>query len=224
MNTRPLRIRLGALAMAVAGVLFLVYEILPPRLDQETLAGAESWAEPGWVAGHVAAMFGLILFPVAWAALRTSQVDTRAGRPAFLATVTGYFGVAMTLPFYGGETYGLRAIGRHAEETGDPAMADVGNSFREDLVAMPIGLVGMILLITASILAAVSIWRSGELNRWSGVPFAVLIALYYPHFLVSHSLRIVWGALVLLSAFWVARELWRAAALKGERSGGRSPE
>nr|BFF23742.1 hypothetical protein GCM10025732_17070 [Glycomyces mayteni] len=52
----------------------------------------------------------------------------------------------------------------------------------------------------------------GVLSKWSGVPFAVLMVTYLPQFFLPQSGRIAWGALVTVSALWLAAELWRASS------------
>ena len=46
------RARLGALALAVAGVCFAIYPALRPYSDEVTLAGARAFASNAWFASH----------------------------------------------------------------------------------------------------------------------------------------------------------------------------
>ena len=206
------RARMGAIAFALAGVLFVVYEAAAPRVDQTTLAGAESWTTAGWALAHIAAIVGLILIPLGYGALRGFLEGTRNEKTAFMAATTGYIGSALTISYYGAEVYGLKAIGRRAMEDGDATMAEVGNAFRYDPTAMTVFLIGLVLIAVAAVLAAVAVWRSGVLNRWSAVPLAVLLVTMLPQYFLPHAGRIAWGALVTVAALWLAAELWRASS------------
>ena len=42
--------------------------------------------------------------------------------------------------------------------------------------------IGLILIAVSAIVAAVAVWRSGALPKWSAVVFAVAFALYLPQF------------------------------------------
>ncbi|GAB3649608.1 hypothetical protein [Glycomyces tarimensis] len=215
MNTHPTRIRLGALGMAVAGILFVLYEAVAPRTDQTTLEGAESWASAGWAFSHIAAIVGLILIPMTWGALRMHLDGIGAAKPertAFLAGALGVIGSGLTISYYGAEVYGLKAIGARAVADGDASLTEVGEAFRMDPTAATVFVIGLGLIAVAAVLAAVAVWRSGTMHRWSAVPMAVAMVLYLPQFFVPQPARIAWGALVAVSALWIAVELWRAAA------------
>ncbi|SDL62050.1 hypothetical protein SAMN05216298_4552 [Glycomyces sambucus] len=206
------RARTGAVAFGLAGVLFVLYEAVAPRADQTTLEGAESWTTAGWAVAHLAAIVALILFPLAYGALRGHLEGTRNEKTAFLAATTGYIGSALTISYYGAEVYGLRAIGERAVADGDATLTEVADAFRLDSVAMSVFAIGLVLIAVAAVIAAVAVWRSGTLNRWSGVPFAALMATFLPQFFLPHAGRIAWGALVAVAALWLAAEMWRAAA------------
>ena len=69
----------------------------------------------------------------------------------------------------------------------------------------------------AAVLAAVAVWRSGTLNKWSAVPLAALLVTMLPQYFLPHTGRIAWGALVTVAALWLAAEMWRAAAKRPAR-------
>jgi hypothetical protein len=57
--------RSGALALAMAGALFVLYPAVRPWNDESTVAGATaSMTSPAWVAAHFFAMLGFILLPL----------------------------------------------------------------------------------------------------------------------------------------------------------------
>ncbi|WP_133884404.1 hypothetical protein [Glycomyces sp. NRRL B-16210] len=214
------RARMGAVGFAIAGVLFVLYEAAAPRADQTTLEGAESWTSAGWAVAHIAAIVGLILIPLGYGALRGviekhGLEGTRNEKTAFLAAVIGYIGSGLTISYYGAEVYGLKAIGARAVADGDASLTEVGEAFRFDATAMAVFAIGLALIAVAAVLAAVAVWRSGTLQRWSAVPFAALMVTFLPQFFLPHAGRIAWGALVTAAALWIAAELWRAASKPG---------
>ncbi|MER7556253.1 hypothetical protein ABTZ46_04895 [Nocardioides sp. NPDC126508] len=205
------RTRLGAVALALAGLLFVIYEAAAPRADETTLDGARAWASAGWSVAHISAIIGLILIPLGYGAIRGFLEGTPHERTAFLAATIGYIGSGLTISYYGAEVYGLKAIGRRAVADGDASLTDVGNDFRLDPTAMTIFAIGLLLIAIAAVLVAVAVWRSGSLPRWSTVPLAALLVTMLPQFFLPQSLRIVWGVLVAAAALWLASALWRAA-------------
>ncbi|THV32197.1 hypothetical protein [Glycomyces paridis] len=208
------RARMGAFAFGLAGLLFALYEAAAPRADQTTLEGAESWTSVGWSVAHVAAIVALILVPLGYGALRGFFEGTRNEKTAFLAATVGYIGSALTISYYGAEVYGLKAIGARAVADGDASLTEVGDAFRYDATAMTVFAIGLALIAVAAVLAAVAVWRSGVLNRWSAVPLAALLVAMLPQYFLPHAGRIAWGALVAVAALWLAAELWRAAGRK----------
>jgi hypothetical protein len=70
--------------------------------------------------------------------------------------------------------------------------------------------VGLVLVGVGPILAAIAIWRSETLSRWSGLPFALGFALYIPQFFGSQPIRIAHGLLVTLGCLWVAWSMGRS--------------
>ncbi|MFD4352471.1 hypothetical protein ACFWPX_07920 [Nocardia sp. NPDC058518] len=207
------RARWGAVAFALAGILFVIYEAAAPRVtDQTTLDSAESWTSIGWAVAHIAAIVGLVLIPLGYGALRGQFRGTRNESTVAAAATIGYIGSALTISYYGAEAYGLKAIGQRAVADGDATMAEVGDAFRSDPTAMSVFAIGLALIAVAAVLAAVAVWRSGTLNRWSGVPLAALLVTMLPQYFLPHTGRIVWGALVAVAALWLAAEMWQVRA------------
>lgn len=205
------RTRMGAVAFAVAGILFAVYEAVAPRADETTLDGAASWASAGWSVAHISAIVGLILIPLGYGAIRGFLDGTPQEGTAHLAAIVGYIGSGLTISYYGAETYGLKAIGERALADGDPSLTDVGNDFRLDPTAMTVFALGLLLVAVAAVLASIAVWRSGSLPRWSAVPLAALLVIMLPQFFFPQAGRVVWGVLVAVSALWLAAALWRAS-------------
>src|SRR5215468_4905264 len=71
-------VRWGAVALAVAGPLFIAYPAVRPWHDENTVAGAtQSMSSGAWVAAHFFAMLGFILLPLGLLAVRTAVASTR---------------------------------------------------------------------------------------------------------------------------------------------------
>src|SRR6187402_1512663 len=97
------RVRLGALALAVAGVLFVLYPAIRPYSDETSLQGAAAFASTAWIVAHVLAIAGFVLVTLGLLALYRVLQDTPAKRLAFLALVAMWIGAGLTLPYYGAE-------------------------------------------------------------------------------------------------------------------------
>src|ERR671936_2201385 len=104
MSTSRTRSRSGALALAIAGVLFILYPAVRPWQDESTVDGAtKAMSSSAWGAAHLFAMLGFILVALGLLAMWNAVSSTRAERLAFAAVVTGWIGVGLTLPYYGAE-------------------------------------------------------------------------------------------------------------------------
>jgi hypothetical protein len=202
--------RLGAVAFAVAGVLFILYPVVRPWRDESTAEGAVAAMSSGaWVAAHLFAMLGFILVALGLLALRDKLSGTRGGPVALAALVTWWIGTGLTLPYYGAEDFGLNAIARKAAGQ-QLDVLDLVQTVRFSPVPVTVFLLGLLGLGVAAILAAVAIWRSGSLPRYSGVVFALGFALFIPQFYGSPAIRIAHGVLVGIGCAWLAVALWTA--------------
>lgn len=185
-----------AIALTVAGLLFAVYPALRPYSDETALAGATAMASPAWIAAHTAAMIGFLLLPLAMLGLRSAVAGTTGRGPAAAAVVTAYFGVGLTLPYYGGETFGIKAISVEALERQDASVLTGAETIRLDLVPATFFVLGMLLLGATGVLAAIAVRRSGRFTAWAGVPFAVAMVLFLPQFFGPSAGRIGHGLLM----------------------------
>jgi hypothetical protein len=213
MPTSRTVIRWGAVALAVAGVLFVLYPAVRPWRDESTVEGATRAMSSGaWVAAHLFAMVGFILVALGLLAVWSAVGRTRAERLALAAVVTGWVGVGLTLPYYGAEDFGLNAIARKAAEGKVPDLLGLVDAVRFSAVPITTFGLGLLLLAAGAVLAAVAIWRSGVLPRSSGILFGVAFALFLPQFFTPPAVRIAHGVLVAAGSTWLALALWRAGA------------
>lgn len=121
-RSRPLG---GSLAFAVAGALFLIYPALRPYSEENAMAGAQAFASPAWVVSHLCAVVGFILLPLGLLALRTALTRESTTPPAGVAFVVTWFGVGLTLPYYGAEAFALNALGERIVRTDQTRLLDL---------------------------------------------------------------------------------------------------
>ncbi|NNJ13288.1 hypothetical protein EKD04_023470 [Chloroflexales bacterium ZM16-3] len=211
MTQRSDHARLSAAALVISGIFFVIYPALRPFSDEVTLAGAAAFGADAWLVAHMLAMVAFTLLPVGLFGLYRLLEDSPARHTSFWALVIGQVGVGFTLPFYGGEAYGLHAIGQEALARQDASLLSIAAAVRAG-PGLLLFLSGLLLLAVSAILAAIAIWRSGRHPRWSGVPLALGLALYIPQFFGSQPLRVAHGLLIAVGCLWVALDLWRGSA------------
>jgi hypothetical protein len=200
--------------MAIAGVLFVFYPAIRPFSDEASLQGAAAFATTAWILAHMLAMVGFTLLMLGLLGLHSSLQNTSVERLAFWALVVGVLGVGLTLPFYGGEAFGLNAIGREALWRHDVAVMKVAEVIRTGPQLLMF-LAGLLLIGVSAIIVATAVWKSHVLPKWSGVPFAVGFALYIPQFFGNQPIRVAHGLLVMVGCVWLAAGVWqRSNALR----------
>lgn len=183
---------MSRIALAIAGLLFLLYPAFRPWTDETTAAGAlEAMGSNAWVLSHLFAMVGFVLVALALLGLR-EIVGIRA------VAVT-WAGAGFTLPYYGAEDFGLHG----AATKGDNLLA-VAEAVRYNPFAVTCFAVGLILLAVGAVLVAVAVWRSGTVNRYSGLAFAAGFVLFLPQFFTPAPVRIAHGVLMLVGLVWLA--------------------
>ena len=199
-NTRS---RLGGISLAISGILFVLYPAIRPFSSETGLDGAAAFGSSHWIVAHMLAMVGFTLLAlglVGWhSSLQHSDVESSAFR-AFVVTLAG---IGLTLPFYGGEAYGLHAIGQEALSRGDGSLVDMATVVRGG-AGLIMFLTGLLVLAVGAIMVARVIWTSREHMKWIGIPFAVAFALYIPQFFGSQPLRVAHGLLVALGCALIA--------------------
>lgn len=203
-----LNLRVSAISLGISGILFVLYPVIRPFSDEVSLEGAEAFASTEWLVAHILAIVAFTLLPLGFLGFYHSLQDTTLKPLMYSALVLCFVSIGLILPFYGGETYGLHAIGLEAitQQTAD--LVSIANVVRSG-TGLVMFLIGLLLLATASILVAITIWRSGRYQKWSGIPFSLGMALYIPQFFGGQPLRVAHGLLVTLGCFWLAVDLWR---------------
>ncbi|NUR89419.1 MAG: hypothetical protein HOY71_35495 [Nonomuraea sp.] len=187
---------LTALAFGLTGIAFFLYPTIRPSTDS-----AATIASDGWLYGHLAAMLGFVLLGLGVLGLYERLGD----RLALRAAAVTWIGAGLTLPYYGAEDFGLGVIARHYPD----AALKLAEEFRYAPVPVTMFAAGLALLGVGAVMAAVAVWRSGSLVKWSAVPLAAGFALFIPQFFGPYSLRIAHGVLIAVGGLWLAFELWR---------------
>lgn len=133
-------------------------------------------------------------------------------RLSLRAAAVTWVGAGLTLPYYGAEDFGLNVIARRSLHDQAPALMELAEEFRYGPVAMTMFAVGLLVLAVGAVMAAIAVWRSGTLPKWSGTALAMGFALFIPQFFGPYPLRIAHGALIMIGGLWLAAALVRGGA------------
>ncbi|WP_042221044.1 hypothetical protein [Oceanobacillus manasiensis] len=205
--TTAARTHVSALSFFIAAILFVTYPALRPFSDEKSLQGAEAFASQEWVLSHIFGMIAFMLLPLGLFGIHRALEGSTGATFSYWGFVLSAIGVGLILPYYGGETFGLYAIGQEAltQQSADLMSQAVVVRSGAGLVMFVIGL---LLLLIASILLAIGIWKSSKLPKMSGFLFVLGMCLYLPQFFFDQPLRVAHGALVAISCIWLAVVLW----------------
>ncbi len=167
--TTAIRGKLGAVSLAVSGVLFVLYPALRPFSSEKGLDGAAAFGSNHWIEAHMLAMVGFTLLALGVVGWYSACSRPRSESGAFRAMVVTLAAIGLTLPFYGGEAYGLHAIGQEALNRGDGSLVEMSTVVRGGAGLMMF-LVGLLLLAAGAILVARVVWTSGEFEQMERHP------------------------------------------------------
>ncbi|WP_066318729.1 hypothetical protein [Bacillus sp. FJAT-29814] len=198
----------STLSLFISGILFVLYPAIRPFSDESSLEGAAAFASTEWLIAHICAIIGFTLLPLGILGLHILMKDTVLKSMTQSSLVLCILGIGFTLPFYGGETYGLHAIGLEALSRHNTELVSMANVVRSG-PGLILFIIGLLLLAAASIIVAITIWKSGTHKKWSGIPFALGISLFLPQFFAGQPLRVAHGFLVFLGCVLISVYLWR---------------
>jgi hypothetical protein len=206
-----------AASLALSGLCFLLYPALRPFSSETGMDGARAFGSSSWIVAHSLGIAAFALLGLGAFGLYLRLQDTTAGERMVGAVVLIWVGVAVTLPYYGAEMFGLHAVGQKALARNEPALVKpFTHSIRWEAGIYFI-VAGLLLLALGAVVLATAVWRSGLLQRWSALPLAAGLLLYIPQFSAPQSIRIVHGMLMLAGCCWLA---WNLAAPQQARIGG----
>jgi hypothetical protein len=172
-----------------AAILFVAYPVLRPYSTEQGLDGARAFGSNLWVAAHTCGMFAFL-------GLAAATVPLRTGNRLILPAV------ALLLPYYGAEAFGLHAIGNAALRLDQPGLTSVVDQVRDNPVALTMFGAGWILLAVGGIALGIGLWRRG--GRVGAVVTAVGLVLYLPQFYGPPWVRIAHGCLLAVGLLLVA--------------------
>ena len=195
--------RIVRAALAVAGILFVLYPAIRPFSSEKGLDGARAFASSSWLVAHSLAIVGFLLLGFGLLGLTRRLHWSSTGVLADRALIASAAGIGLTLPFYGAEVFGLHAIGKEALKRNDPSLVAMSDTVRFG-VGIVFITVGLFLLAIGTVMFARAVWRSGVMPRWSGVLLAVAFVLYLPQFSAGQAVRVAHGCLVLAGCLTLA--------------------
>ncbi|WP_062051938.1 hypothetical protein [Bacillus sp. JCM 19034] len=201
--SKKLHVHFSSISLVISGILFVLYPALRPFSDESSLQGAAAFSSTEWLLSHILAIVAFTLLPLGFYGFQYSLQNSLT----YWAFVFCLVGVGLTLPFYGGETFGLYAIGLEAIN-----QQSVDLLSQADIVRSGFGLVmfviGLLLVAIAAILLTIALWTSNKYLKFSGIPLTLGMILYLPQFFFDQPLRVTHGMLVAIGCIWIAIELW----------------
>jgi len=209
------KFRLGAVTLAISALLLAVFPVVRPFADRSLnpLEVADAFASPSWVLAHILGGLGFILLPVGLFGLYTFLQGSNGERRASQGLILSWIGIGLILPtVLGTEAFGLHAIGQAAVQQKNTDLLAIAHSVRfgpQRIFLFP----GLLVLALGAVLIAGAVWKSGTVPRWSGILFAIGLALFFPLF--PRVIRVVDGLLIGVGGIWVALSI---LLNKGENS------
>lgn len=215
MNVTRTGAQLGAVSLALAGILFALFPLLRPWHNEATAVGAvEAFGSAAWVVSHLAGALGFVLVPLGLLAVLGRIGRGSVGRSMVIGLVMCWLGTGLLLPFFGAETFGLNAVA-NASSDGEPVdILDLSGRIRMGAAAVTTFGLGLLTVAIASIVVALAVSRSGRYPRYAAVLFAVGYATYLPQFFGPPWLRTIHGILLALGLLVLAIATLRAEPLE----------
>jgi hypothetical protein len=182
-TTRSWRV---SVPFAAAGVLFVAYPVLRPWGDAAPATAGAAFASPLWLTAHLsaAAAFALVGFGLLGARDRSP-----------LALGLWWAGAALTLLYYGAESFALNALGGAVHDPSE--LAALTEAVRMGPTQMTVFGAGLALMAVSAVVLAVRL-------RAVAIPFALGMVLFLPQFFAGPELRIAHGVLLGIGCVLVA--------------------
>ena len=144
-SAQMLQMRISASSLVISGILFVLYPMIRPFSDETSLQGAIAFASTNWLVAHILAIVAFTLLPLGLLGLHQSLQGTALNSLSYWAIVLCLLGIGLTLPFYGGETFGLHAIGQEALRQQDATLVSLSTVVRSG-IGLVMFLIGLLLL------------------------------------------------------------------------------
>ena len=209
----------AAAGLVVSGLAFAAYPLLRPYGPETGVAFATDLASPLWLAAHVLGMVGFTALALALRALVSTGTPWRWGGPRLRMVETRmWLALALLLPYYGAEAYGLSAVGRHALD-GDTGALAVAASFRFAPFEVTTFGVGLLLLMLVGGRLVHGTWAAGGATRLGGLLTGVCLATYAPQFFATPEVRMAHGMVLGLGLLVLAWSVARPIDQEGVAAG-----
>jgi hypothetical protein len=201
------RIRLGLIALALSGLLFVLGIVLRGGID---MADPESFIRAASSAAYVPAwtiiLVGVVLNLYGTFALYRYLTYQGENMIAFLGFVLRIAGIALVIGLFTFFAVSVPAIAELYQQGNQEVIAVVEANFTSGLGLVLLA-VGGSASIFGLILFAIAIWRHGRLPKWTGVALALsLPMLAFP---VTFATELLGAVLLLISAGVMAWKVWQ---------------
>jgi len=221
----------AVVALAGSGLALAAYPIARPWGPEAGLDGARDFASAAWPIAHLLGMVGFVTLALGLRALTTMEPSPWPRRSVRRTETLAWLGVALVLPFYGGEAFALQAVGGYAVNEHDAAALSIVDTFRNGPLALTAFGIGLLLLLVVGVRIAVGLWGAGPVGRLGGLLVAAGLVTYLPQFFGTPAVRIGHGIVVaaglILVALAISQHVVRPRDLqrgRGERVGSLSLE
>lgn len=207
--------------LVVSGLAFAAYPALRPYGPESGASGASDLGSGAWLAAHLLGMVGFVSLAFVLRSVADRPPWTWTGRPVRETETRMWLAVALLLPYYGAEAYGLNALGKYAVEQDAPAVLEVADLFRYAPVEVTTFAAGLVLLATVGGRIAHGLWRTGVVGRTGGLLAGLGLATYLPQFFGTPAVRVAHGVVLGVGLLLLAVATHRAAGTGAATS---SPE
>ena len=202
MNIRPtVPVVVG---LATSGAALAAYPALRPYGPEQGMAGAVDFGSGAWLAAHALGMLGFVALAFTLRAAAVRDPWRWSGRPVREVETRAWLAVALLLPYYGAEAYGLHELGRYAVRHGDAGVLDVADAFRYAPFEITTFTLGLFALALVGGRLAHGMWRTGSLGRTGGLLAGLGLVTYLPQFFLPAGGRVVHGAVLGLGLLLMA--------------------
>jgi len=208
-----------AAGLVVSGIAFVAYPVLRPYGPETGLAGAADFGSTAWLVAHVCGMVGFVSLAFALRSASVAPPWRWAGQPVRKTETRMWLAVALLLPYYGAEAYGLNELGRYASEHGDAGVIDVADAFRYAPFEMTTFALGLFVLVLVGGRIAHGLWHSGRIGRTAGILAGLGLATYLPQFFGTPEVRIAHGIVLGLGLVLMALASRRTPVVPEDEAG-----
>ncbi len=218
------RIRLGAIALGISSMLFLISEIVRPSIVMvdNPIGAAEYMSSPALALSNILFLPILILLSCAAISIYKLLSTSSDNRLAFWAMVSIISGAGLFLPFFGTQAILSPAAGQLYIK-GNTSALNVYDAALRQLLAIVFTLGGYLLFVGLT-LFNVAIWGSGFLTKWASTLLWIgwslfIITAELPFNFINEMLWIyinpmLFALLIVIGGIGLAQGVWQQASLR----------